>query len=765
MADAAWRSLPATPGLPSLDLSTEPGELLQGLLKLRNSARRFSATCHSARPLRSISYLGHVANSRLKEAATEMNSHESQVYASLTTPPFAPERNRGPGGLGVAEDRGVAEQGLRIKPVKQDEVVLESFKVQEVKHYKVILPSRPMVVTITVTRTSGASSPQLFGSTVTKRPTSMDNEFKGKEDKLIYQHAILPSTDADGEDRAEPPLVLPRATVPNCRELYFTLDAYRTECTLKFQVTFSNLKLKLSDDVFSPKVARSRHGWEARLAEVTRTARTREDFEEKLKVMEAARRQKIEDFARGRNFLELNQARLSAENWSQRHMKIQRKAVIASQRQTEAMRRREEYEEATQERHVLWMSRAENKRREREEQELHRSLELQQEGRQQSWFAKIFTVTFQKTTAEIFQERKRELEQLRKQLASATVLDSSFRRALVRKRRNMIWRNAIKLKVAVTVYARTVLPMVKALASPLIKEFISLNAFNKEAPSIHTVFSHYRAGVMRIQRFWLRIRMMRKAFVRVLMPVWSKCETEVYEIYEKDQEAARAAAAKAQDEKFAALEGLLMEEKRPSKSKDKGATDKSKLESRFDSKDSSKKRIRTMPSLTRASVSQTTPGVDEFDEPLPLYVADLALYHQIALMQRTFPVRLSRWGESMQQAQDNADVEKFVKSTEGESSSMKQLRLSRPRKIYVDEDEIMALVRRTVDSWHLGGFVHVKANRLRLLRFGFRALYGEHRMKTQSQGLANVRQHRMKKDRASRTKVSMNTPVEGAEEQ
>lgn len=718
MADSAWRSLPATPGLPSLDLSTEPGELLQGLLKLQNSARRFSATCHSARPLRSISYLGHVANSRLKEADTEMNSHESQVYASLTTPPFAPERNRGPGGLGVAEDRGSAEQGLRIKPVKQDEVVLESFKVQEVKHYKVILPSRPMVVTITVTRTSGASSPQLFGSMVTKRPTSMDNEFKGKEDKMIYQHAILPSTDADGEDRAEP--VLPRATVPNCRELYFTLDAYRSECTLKFQVTFSNLKLKLSDDGFSPKVARSRHGWEARLAEVTRTARTREDFEEKLKVMEAARRHKIEEFARGRNFLELNQARLSAEHWSQRHMKIQRKAVIASQRQTEAMRRREEYEEATQERHVLWMSRAENKRREREEQELRRSLELQQEIRQQSWFAKIFVVTFQKTTAEIFQERKRELDQLRKQLASATVLDSSFRRALVRKRRNMIWRNAIKLKVAVTVYARTVLPMVKALASPLIKDFISLNAFNKEAPSIHNVFSHYRASVMRIQRFWLRIRMMRKAFVRVLMPAWSKCEAEVYEIYEKDQEAARAAAAKAQDEKFAALEGLLMEEKRPSKStKDK---DKSKLESRFDSKDAAKKRIRTMPSLTRASVSQTTPGVDEFDEPLPVYVADLALYGQIALMQRTFPVRLSRWGESMQQAQDNADVEKFVKSTEGESSSMKQLRLSRPRKIYVDEDEIMALVRRTVDSWHLGGFVHVKANRLRLLRFGFRVL-------------------------------------------
>ncbi|CAL1168405.1 unnamed protein product [Cladocopium goreaui] len=138
----------------------------------------------------------------------------------------------------------------------------------------------------------------------------------------------------------------------------------------------------------------------------------------------------------------------------------------------------------------------------------------------------------------------------------------------------------------------------------------------------------------------------------------------------------------AQDEKFAALEGLLMEEKRPSKSKDKGATDKSKLESRFDSKG------RTLD----LSLESSAKGLLEekasklvFCGIQPLYVADLALYHQIALMQRTFPVRLSRWGESMQQAQDNADVEKFVKSTEGESSSMKQLRLSRPRKIYVDE--------------------------------------------------------------------------------
>eukprot|EP00434_Breviolum_minutum_P032281 symbB.v1.2.028545.t1/scaffold3031.1/size66479/2 len=232
------------------------------------------------------------------------------------------------------------------------------------------------------------------------------------------------------------------------------------------------------------------------MAEVTRNQRTREDFEERCKVMEAQRKQKIEDFARGRNFLELNQMRLSMENWPQRQLQIQRKAVFASQRQTEASRRREQNEEETQERHVLWMSRAEIKRRERQAQEDQRKLELDREDQQKSWFSKMFTVTYLKSVAEIFQARKRELERLRKQLASATVLDSSFRRSLVRKRRNMIWRNAIKLRVAMTVYARTVLPMVKALSAPLIKDFISLHAFSKEAPNISNVFSHYRASVI-----------------------------------------------------------------------------------------------------------------------------------------------------------------------------------------------------------------------------------------------------------------------------
>mmetsp|Transcript_112987 Transcript_112987/g.269334 ORF Transcript_112987/g.269334 Transcript_112987/m.269334 type:complete len:748 (+) Transcript_112987:92-2335(+) len=701
---------PATPRLPPLE-GEATARLVQGLKKLQDSAERF-APCLSARPLRSISYLGQVANSRLHEADVELGAHESQVYANLKKPP-ADLRVRA-----VADPlSSPTADGARLRPVKQDDMVLETLKMQEMRYYKVAVPSRPVVVTVTVTKTSGVM-PCLWGSTLNRRPNNMDNDYKGKDDKLVYEHAVLPSEGEEVNDAK-------RVTAPSCREFYFSLDSHRGECTLKFVVTFSNFKIK--DDVFSPK-ARARRGWEARLAEVTKTPQSREEFEERLQAMQSKRRQKIEEISRGQNFLEANQLRLACETSPQRHVQLQKRALLACHRRDVAFLRRERLEEEKEERHVQWMSRAENKRREREQQELQQSLQLEMQMRQQSWLTKIFTASFVKTVAGQFQERRTELEKLRREFASATVLDSLFRRTLVRKRRNMIWRNAIKLRMAMTVYARTVLPMVKALSAPLITDFLTKNSFSKEAPSIHSVFSHYRASVIRIQRFWLGIRMARKAYLHVLLPVWTTCERKACETYHKDQEAAARAAAKAQDEKMAQIEGVLdgKEGKRTPRSsrpesKDRGAN-----------KDA-KKRVRT-------TLFQVTDVQLPVEEDLPGYITQLAIYSHIADMQWSFPARAKQWEASMQQAKDTAEVENFLVTSEGESSSMKQLRMSRPRKIYVDEEEIMALVRRTLDSWHRGGFVHVKANRLRVLRFGWRAFLSE-RMKSNMSSAGSPGRH------------------------
>eukprot|EP00434_Breviolum_minutum_P032280 symbB.v1.2.028544.t1/scaffold3031.1/size66479/1 len=128
---------------------------------------------------------------------------------------------------------------------------------------------------------------------------------------------------------------------------------------------------------------------------------------------------------------------------------------------------------------------------------------------------------------------------------------------------------------------------------------------------------------MRIQRFWLRVRRMRKAYIRVMMPTWSSCEKQVYAIYEKDQEAARAAAAKAQDEKFAALEGLLEGGKTTKASPKNKPTGSEK--DRFSSKDSSKKRIRTMPVLSRGQGSMTAVADDSEEHLQQISVVDVDL--------------------------------------------------------------------------------------------------------------------------------------------
>ncbi|CAJ1357146.1 unnamed protein product [Effrenium voratum] len=133
---------PATPRLPPLE-GEATARLVQGLKKLQDSAERF-APCLSARPLRSISYLGQVANSRLHEADVELGAHESQVYANLKKPP-ADLRVRA-----VADPlSSPTADGARLRPVKQDDMVLETLKMQEMRYYKVAVPSRPVVVTVT----------------------------------------------------------------------------------------------------------------------------------------------------------------------------------------------------------------------------------------------------------------------------------------------------------------------------------------------------------------------------------------------------------------------------------------------------------------------------------------------------------------------------------------------------------------------------------------------------------------------------------------
>eukprot|EP00439_Symbiodinium_sp_Y106_P069959 s73_g12.t1 len=144
----AARSLPATPRLPPLgDDISEATPLVQGLWKLQSSASRFADFQQTARTpprsapraLCSISYLGQVANSRVREADVELTAHETEAYARLRDEIAAAEKQLL--ASGVDYNNSVAnplhaDAGSRIRPVKQDEDVLETLKMREIKNFK-----------------------------------------------------------------------------------------------------------------------------------------------------------------------------------------------------------------------------------------------------------------------------------------------------------------------------------------------------------------------------------------------------------------------------------------------------------------------------------------------------------------------------------------------------------------------------------------------------------------------------------------------------
>merc|ERR1719199_1359923 len=104
--------------------------------------------------------------------------------------------------------------------VKRDEVITETVSLHGLRHYKVNLPSRPTVITVSLTKQSGAT-PTLWGSTHAERPNSKNYTIKGKDDKIVYEHALLQVEDS--EEMAT--MVDRRHAVPTCRELFVTVEA------------------------------------------------------------------------------------------------------------------------------------------------------------------------------------------------------------------------------------------------------------------------------------------------------------------------------------------------------------------------------------------------------------------------------------------------------------------------------------------------------------------------------------------------------------
>merc|ERR1712032_384056 len=127
--------------------------------------------------------------------------------------------------------------------MKQDEQIAERLPLRGTRQYKIPLPSRPTAITITIGKLTGIA-PLLWGSTSCERPSAKSHSLRGKDQKLVYEHAILHAIE-DDEDMAN---FDRRHAVPHCRELFVTAEADKGECSYELSVSFSHMKIVLSRD-------------------------------------------------------------------------------------------------------------------------------------------------------------------------------------------------------------------------------------------------------------------------------------------------------------------------------------------------------------------------------------------------------------------------------------------------------------------------------------------------------------------------------------
>jgi len=183
-----------------------------------------------------------------------------------------------------------------------------------------------------------------------------------------------------------------------------------------------------------------------------------------------------------------------------------------------------------------------------------------------------------------------------------------------------------------------------------------------------------------------------------------ECREVAYEAFMDDQEEQRLQAEKREEERLAALQSALAKG-------DKHGTQPTKRRAGRN----------RGPSICATSSARS----EEPEEEMPDWVGKKMLYDYIVVMQKTFVQRIKDWEEKMKQASAKLEVEQFAGTEGGDAEvEVQELKLHRPRRVYVDTDEILALLKKHIVIWHSGGYAHLKKNRTRLLEYGWRAFAG-----------------------------------------
>lgn len=692
---------------------------------------RCTRSASGDRSLKSISRYGVRANDRAAEADAEFSSSDAKTNSDnsgsaarligMSCGREIAAANKAFESIVAGIDSALAGGQNTTTTVKKDETIQERIELHTTKHYKVPLPSRPTVVSVIVTRTSGAA-PALWASTSAERPSSKNYEIKGKavsahEERIVYEHAI--SAD-EGEDTAG---IDRRQAVPRCRELYVTLDAEAGECSYRLHVSWTNIKIVLTRNEISSQVQKMRRGWEARLGELQREQGAREQFEEHVRTLHEMMIDKKKDLYGGKDFTAQNYRSAPVSDPRARVLMLQKQALKRCERQDQARVQRERIEQETDRNNVAWLNKSEMRRQQREQEELERQQEQREKDRQCDWLQRLALIAFIENTKKMSKELMEIQAITRARMRAAGIIHRWVLQRLCYRQRNKMYKNMIRFRMALSAYARHCKPAALCASEPVIRVFLDQYAFHREAPSIQGSFRRFRARVVQIQKWWYQLKMIRAAYISLFLPMWSEIQNRLY------KEAAMVQAQKDEE--------LYEEEQRIRKDAVAGRVSQETLD-RIQKRKNSAGHLPPTPMATPAGARPTLASlksmktrhmheadmpmtmeervklVEAHQEVIPGYIVQVALGDYIRHMQQTHTERLKKWEDEKGQNTFVHDVEIFSGHTDDVN------RLARPRVVYVNRKELQKIVKNAIDEWERGGYKHVRHNRLRILSRPFK---------------------------------------------
>lgn len=162
--------------------------------------------------------------------------------------------------------------------LKPRDVLEETIAARTARHYRVPLPGLPSRVRVKAEVLAGHNV-MMWGSTTCPTPDTTKHDFKGKDGELVYEHALA-EKDVEREHAAN---VDRRFSVPQCRELYVTVEATAAGgCTFLISAFASRLNIVLTRRELAGHVERVRKPWASRIQELQRDPVEAEEFQEHL---------------------------------------------------------------------------------------------------------------------------------------------------------------------------------------------------------------------------------------------------------------------------------------------------------------------------------------------------------------------------------------------------------------------------------------------------------------------------------------------------